>query len=87
VLDTHASISEARSSACAKTAARLPRRGRHYRFPRALDGEPRAVPNEGGRSPNRARPDPIPAFAERLIAGGVIDEASGQRMDADALPA
>src|SRR5438552_4050469 len=32
----------------------------------------------------RAR-DPIPAFAERLIAGGVIDEAERQRMDADAL--
>jgi pyruvate dehydrogenase E1 component alpha subunit len=32
----------------------------------------------------RAR-DPIPAFAERLIADGVIDEAERQRMDADAL--
>jgi pyruvate dehydrogenase E1 component alpha subunit len=32
----------------------------------------------------RAR-DPIPAFAERLIAEGVIDEAERQRMEADAL--
>src|SRR5207302_3366007 len=32
----------------------------------------------------RAR-DPIPAFAERLIAAGVIDETERDRMDADAL--
>ncbi|TMK25412.1 MAG: pyruvate dehydrogenase (acetyl-transferring) E1 component subunit alpha [Actinobacteria bacterium] len=79
VLDTHAVLGEAiervreeRSPVLVEAVT--------YRF----RGHSMADP-EQYRTKEEVADDPIPAFAETLIAAGVIDEAERDRMDADAL--
>jgi pyruvate dehydrogenase E1 component alpha subunit len=83
VLDTHAVLSEA------VERVREDRRpvlveAVTYRFRGHSMADPEQYRTKEEVAAWRAR-DPIPAFAERLIAEGVIDEAARQRMDADAL--
>jgi pyruvate dehydrogenase E1 component alpha subunit len=83
VLDTHAVLSEA------VERVREDRRpvlveAVTYRFRGHSMADPEQYRTKEEVAEWRTR-DPIPAFAERLIADGVIDEAERQRMDADAL--
>jgi pyruvate dehydrogenase E1 component alpha subunit len=83
VLDTHAVLSEA------VERVREDRRpvlveAVTYRFRGHSMADPEQYRTKQEVAEWRAR-DPIPAFAERLIAEGVIDEAERQRMDAEAL--
>ncbi|HEV3047405.1 MAG TPA: pyruvate dehydrogenase (acetyl-transferring) E1 component subunit alpha [Solirubrobacteraceae bacterium] len=83
VLDTHAVLSEA------VERVREDRRpvlveAVTYRFRGHSMADPEQYRTKEEVAAWRAR-DPIPAFAERLIGEGVIDETERQRMDADAL--
>jgi pyruvate dehydrogenase E1 component alpha subunit len=83
VLDTHAVLSEA------VERVREDRRpvlveAVTYRFRGHSMADPEQYRTKEEVAEWRGR-DPIPAFAERLIAEGVIDEAERERMDAEAL--
>jgi pyruvate dehydrogenase E1 component alpha subunit len=83
VLDTHAVLSEA------VERVREDRRpvlveAVTYRFRGHSMADPEQYRTKEEVAEWRAR-DPIPAFAERLIAEGVIDEDEHQRMDAEAI--
>jgi pyruvate dehydrogenase E1 component alpha subunit len=83
VLDTHAVLSEA------VERVREDRRpvlveAVTYRFRGHSMADPEQYRTKEEVAEWRAR-DPIPAFADRLIADGVIDEEERQRMDAEAI--
>jgi pyruvate dehydrogenase E1 component alpha subunit len=85
VLDTHAVLSEA------VERVREDRRpvlveAVTYRFRGHSMADPEQYRTKEEVAEWRAR-DPIPAFAERLVGEGVIDEADRERMDAEAIAA
>src|SRR3984893_2143590 len=83
VLDTHEVVSEAVRRVREERRPVLVEAGT-YRFRGHSMADPEQYRTKEEVAEWRAR-DPIPAFAERLIAEGVIDEADRQRMDADAV--
>src|SRR3984893_1384493 len=83
VLDTHAVPSEA-VERVRKDRRPVLVEAVTYRFRGHSMADPEQYRSKEEVAEWRAR-DPIPAFAERLIADGVIDEAERERMDAEAL--
>jgi pyruvate dehydrogenase E1 component alpha subunit len=83
VLDTHAVLGEAVERVREERRPVLVE-AVTYRFRGHSMADPEQYRSKEEVAEWRAR-DPIPAFAERLIAEGVIDEAERERLDADAL--